>query len=81
MSPGGSLTCGDFLHTKRITAWPTDFDFLFAVGANCNALNFFSQPGGPDYTHPALAFSAAKDFLQLHSSLTWSVQSPLQTLA
>lgn len=71
MSSGVALSGGDSLHAKRITTRPAHFVFAFAVGADRNALDFFPQPGGPDDTHSPLALGAAKDFLQLRSSLTW----------
>jgi hypothetical protein len=57
------LACGNSLHSKRVASRPLYRVLAFTVRTSCYPLYFFSQPGGSNYTHPALALLAPEDFL------------------
>jgi hypothetical protein len=72
--PGKTLTRGDALHSKRITARPSYFVLGLAIRADGDACHFFSQPGRTDKAHAPAAMRAPENFLQhpLPSTLFYS---------
>lgn len=76
-----SLTRRDSLYAERVAWRPHHFVFGLTVRASRQPLNLFSQPGGSNHPHSALAFVAAKNLLHFPSLPDLAgLEGPLLTL-
>jgi hypothetical protein len=62
------LSRSDSLHIKFIAARPLYFIFGFAIWASCDAIYFFSQPGGTHHAHSPLTGFTTENLLHAPSS-------------
>ncbi len=67
----GYLAGGDALHVELVALRPLHLVFGFTVGAEDDALDFFPQSRGSDYTHSTLTVLTSEDSLHMPSLSSW----------